>query len=44
MVDAIVELSTGEFKAIEIKLGTGAKEDAKERLTKFSNQVFILYQ
>ena len=40
-VDAIVELPTGEFGAIEIKLGTNEIESAKESLTKFSNEVKV---
>ena len=40
-VDAIVELPTGEYGAIEIKLGTNEIEDAKESLTKFSNEVKV---
>ena len=40
-VDAIVELPTGEYGAIEIKLGTNEIESAKESLTKFSNEVKV---
>ena len=40
-VDAIVELPTGEYGAIEIKLGANEIEDAKKSLIKFSAEVNI---
>lgn len=38
-VDVIVELPDGEYGAIEVKLGPDKLDEAKESLTKFSNEV-----
>lgn len=40
-VDAIVELPGGDYGAIEIKLGANEIEDAKQSLTRFSDEVKI---
>lgn len=40
-VDAIVELSDGEYGAIEIKLGYNGIEDAKKSLAKFEEEVRV---
>ena len=40
-IDAIVELPSGEYGAIEIKLGTNELDDAKKNLIRFSNEVMV---
>lgn len=40
-IDAIVELPSGEYGAIEIKLGANEIEDAKKSLIKFSSEVNV---
>ena len=40
-VDAIVELSDGEYGVIEIKLGSNGIEDAKKSLSRFDDEVKI---
>ena len=40
-VDAIVELKSGEYGIIEIKLGSNEIDDAKLSLLKFTNEVKV---
>ena len=40
-IDAIVELPSGEYGVIEVKLGTNELDDAKKNLIRFSNEVMI---